>query len=139
MPRRPMLRGRLEPVAAMSRTQKYLPILLLALMVQIFAPVAACWSVAVAAADPLQSASICHSVPDGSSGQDDQGDGKATHALCTICCVAQASSTLDTPPQIALSIPARQVTSVVWTPATSDYSPGRSGSNAQARAPPKSI
>jgi len=134
-----MLRERLEPVAAMSRTQKYLPILLMALMVQIFAPVAACWSVAMAAADPLQSASICHSAPDGSSGQDDQGGGNSTHALCTICCVAQASSSIDTPPQVALSIPARQVTAVVWTPATPDHSPARSGSNAQARAPPKSI
>jgi len=134
-----MLRERLEPVAAMSRTQKYLPILLLALMVQIFAPVAACWSAATAAADPLQSASICHSAPDGSSGQDNQGGGNSTHALCTICCVAQATGSIDTPPQIVLSIPAQQVTQVVWISATQDHSRARSGSNAQARAPPLSI
>ena len=134
-----MLRERLEPVAAMSRTQKYLPILLLALVVQIFAPVAASWSAATAAADPLQSASICHSAPDGSSGQNDQGGDKATHALCTICCVAQATGSIDTPPQIALSTPARQVTTVVWISATQDRSRERPGSNAQARAPPLSI
>ena len=35
------------------RFQKYLPIVLVALMVQIFAPIGACWAAAVVASDPL--------------------------------------------------------------------------------------
>ena len=42
------------------RLQKYLPIILIALMVQILAPVVACWAAAVAASDPLNTAQICH-------------------------------------------------------------------------------
>ena len=43
------------------RLQKFLPIVLLALMVQILAPIGACWAAAVAVSDPLGSAVIWRS------------------------------------------------------------------------------
>ena len=52
--------------------QKFLPIVLIALAVQILAPIAASWAAAIASFDPLQAAEICHSLPK-SSGQPDPG------------------------------------------------------------------
>ena len=49
----------MDPVRNMRRRyHKYLPIVLIALMVQIFAPIGACWAAAVAVSDPLAAASI---------------------------------------------------------------------------------
>ena len=42
------------------RLIKFLPIVLMALLAQIFAPVAACLAASNAASDPLQGAVICH-------------------------------------------------------------------------------
>ena len=44
----------------MRRLKNFLPIVLIALMVQIFAPVGACWAASIAASDPLSGAVICH-------------------------------------------------------------------------------
>ena len=121
----------------MPRYQKYLPIVLIALAIQILAPIAACWAAATAAADPLQSAEICHSLSGATSSQSDQSGGQTAHdGICAICCVARASASIDTPQQIALAIPYRQTSSVVWTIAAPDLSPSHAGSNTQARAPP---
>ena len=42
------------------RLRKFLPIVLIAVMVQILAPIAACWAASIAASDPLHAAVICH-------------------------------------------------------------------------------
>jgi hypothetical protein len=116
--------------------QKFLPIVLIALAVQILAPIAASWAAAVAGSDPLQAAEICHSLPDG-SGQTDRGTDQHAHdGACLICCAVQASAALDTPQQVALSVPYRQTTRVVWHSAARDVSQARHRSNTQARAPP---
>lgn len=49
------------------RLERFLPIVVLALVMQILAPIAASWAAGITVADPLQSASICHSdgTPDG--------------------------------------------------------------------------
>ena len=41
------------------RLWKFLPIVLMALAVQIFAPIGACWAASIAASDPLHAAPIC--------------------------------------------------------------------------------
>ena len=116
--------------------EKFLPIVLIALAVQILAPIAASWAAATAASDPLQAAEICHSLPD-SSGQTDQGTDRHAHdGACLICCAVHASAALDTPQQAAFCVPYRQTSLVVWRHAAPDASPSRAGSNAQARAPP---
>src|SRR5579862_904092 len=116
--------------------QKFLPIVMIALAVQILAPIAASWAAAVASSDPLQAAEICHSLPDG-SGQTDQGTDQHAHdGTCLICCALHASAALDTPQQVALSIPYRPTTRVAWHSAAQDVSSARHRSTTQARAPP---
>jgi hypothetical protein len=119
------------------RLQKFLPVVLIALAVQILAPIAASWAAAAAASDPLQAAEICHSLAPDGTGQGDQGSGPNAHdGACLICCAAQASSSLDAPQFVAFQAPYRQTTHVVWNLAASDAQSSRSGSNTQARAPP---
>jgi len=117
------------------RLQKFLPIVLIALMVQILAPVAACWAAAVAASDPLRVAEICHD--SGSAATDQQGDQRGQHGGgCAICCLASANASLDTPNPVAFGAPYRETARVAWHEQTVDLSAFRVGSNTQARAPP---
>ena len=119
------------------RLQKFLPIFLIALTVQILAPIAAGWTAALAAADPLGAAAICHSDPAGLPTSGDQGaDHRAHDGLCSICCAAQAGVSLDTPQPLAAAIPFRQPARVVWRDSAPELASARAGSNAQARAPP---
>jgi hypothetical protein len=120
----------------MHRQRKFLPIVLLALALQMLAPVVACWAAGIAASDPLQAtAAICH---DGAGQeQGDQGSGHRAHdGACSICCAAQASASFDTP-TVAVATPYRQCQAVVWHNVAADLSPSRAGSNNQARAPPQ--
>lgn len=119
----------------MPRLQKFLPIVLIALAAQILAPIAVSWATARAITDPLQTAEICHS--SSGAGQSDHSGGQPAHdGLCTICCIAQASASTDTPQQPTLTVPYRAVLRVVWNAAAAERSPFRAGTNAQARAPP---
>ena len=111
---------------------------MLALALQMLAPVIACWAAGIAASDPLQAtAAICHD----SAGQEqgDQGSGHRAHdGACSICCAAQASASFDTPKaKVAVATPHRQSQDVVWHDVAADLSPSRAGSNNQARAPPQ--
>jgi hypothetical protein len=117
-----------------GRPKKFLPIVLLALVMQILAPVAASWAAGIAAADPLQAASICHS--DASTGTGDQGREQSAHdGLCAIC-VSYAAAAVDAPKPVTLVQLARQFRPVPWLDAALTRSPSRIGSNSQARAPP---
>jgi hypothetical protein len=114
-----------------------LPVVLIALAVQILAPIAATWAAAMAAADPLQSAEICHTIPGATSGQSDRSGGQPAHdSACIICCAVQANASIDAPQQTAFAVPYRHTTRMVWAAAAPDLSPFRAGSNTQARAPP---
>jgi Protein of unknown function (DUF2946) len=120
-----------------QRFQKYLPIVLIALMVQIFAPIGACWAAAIAASDPLAAANICH---DGASatGQKDNQTAPDGHrgGSCAICCLASAGAAIDTPKIEAFAVPHRETARVAWHDQTADIAASRTRSNAQARAPP---
>jgi hypothetical protein len=117
--------------------QKYLPIVLIALMVQIFAPIGACWA-AVAASDPLATAEICHDsgTAAGQAGDQTGGEHREHGSACAICCLASASASIDTPTFAAVAYPYRQTARVVWHSQSADLAAFRAGSNAQARAPP---
>jgi Protein of unknown function (DUF2946) len=122
------------------RLQKYLPIVLIALTVQILAPIAASWAAAMAVADPLAAIEICHSLPASDSAQGDQGaDPRAHDGACPICCVAQASASLDTTQAVVVAMPYRAVARVEWHEQVSGPARPPIGSNAQARAPPLSV
>jgi hypothetical protein len=121
------------------RLQKYLPIVLVALLVQILAPIAASWAAAMVASDPLGAAEICHSLPISDTTQNDQGADHRAHGACPICCVAQAGSSLDTPKAIVVAMPYRAAALVAWRDQVSALARAQAGSNAQARAPPLSM
>ncbi|WGD56321.1 DUF2946 family protein [Bradyrhizobium sp. CB1650] len=121
-----------------ARLQKFLPIVLIALVMQVLAPIAACWAAGQAVADPLQSAVICHSTSEQGAGLDDQSGAPAAHAgACALCCLAQANASLDSPLQATLSIPFRYAESVAWHAAADHAATPHRGSSAQARAPPQ--
>src|SRR5437879_1755707 len=68
------------------RLRKFLPIVLMAVMVQILAPVAACWAASIAGSDPLHAAAICHDDGGANSGQ--TGQPRAHDGCCSVCSVA---------------------------------------------------
>src|ERR1051325_10109622 len=143
------------------RLKKFLPIVLIAALVQIFAPIGATWAATIAAADPLHAVPICHgataSIPDqpAPSGQPSAHDG-----CCSVCSVVHSGAPVDAPqavpaepfrpatsvvvpglapvapPQAMPTEPFRPATSVVWPDTTPDLFVSRPGSHAQARAPP---
>ena len=119
------------------RLRKFLPIVLMAAMVQILAPVAACWAASIAASDPLHAAAICHDDGASSSGQTDQtGQPRAHDGCCSVCSVAHTGAPVDAP-QTAVATPYQDPARVVWLDRAPDLIGSRTGSHAQARAPPQ--
>ena len=119
------------------RLRKFFPIVLIALTVQIFAPIAACWAAGIVASDPLHAAIICHDNAASTSIPTDQtGQPRAHDGCCSVCSLAQTGAPVDAP-QTAVATPYLQSRRVVWL----DRAPGlfvaRTGSHAQARAPPQ--
>lgn len=120
-----------------ARLQKFLPVVLIALAMQVLAPIAACWAAGSAAADPLGNAVVCHSAGVSGGALDDQtGAPGAQAGSCSICCLAQASASFDAP-QAVFSTPFRHAARVVWHDASAAVVTIHGGSNAQARAPPR--
>ncbi|GLH75879.1 hypothetical protein SSBR45G_07870 [Bradyrhizobium sp. SSBR45G] len=117
-----------------QRLQALLPIVLIALMVQILAPIGAARAAAFAASDPLRGLEICHSQP-GSQPADDESRAKPGGDSCALCCAVQAVA-LDAPALVAADVPHRDVRDVVWRASSSDIVAARAFSSAQARAPP---
>jgi hypothetical protein len=118
-----------------QRLQRFLPVVLFAVVVQILAPIGACWAPSIAAAaDPLQLTVVCH---DGAANnQDDQtGQPRAHDGCCSVCSVVHTGGPVGTPHDaIAGGYGAPQ--RVVWLETTPDLLGSRPGSHAQARAPP---
>ncbi len=118
------------------RLRKFLPIVLIALAVQILAPIGACWAASIAASDPLHAAAICHgnaaSVPDQT---DQSGQHRAHDGCCSVCSVVHSGAPVDTP-QAAFVTPTRHAERTVWLDTAPDLFSSKAGSHAQARAPP---
>lgn len=119
-----------------ARLQKFLPLVLLALAMQVLAPIAACWSAGQAVADPLSAAVICHSASE-QGGNDRTGTPTAHGAACALCCLAQAGASLDSPPQLVFAIPFRHAERVVWRDPDASLVGVYKDSGARARAPPQ--
>jgi hypothetical protein len=121
-----------------ARLRKFLPLVLLALAMQVLAPIAVCLAAGQAIADPsqIQAGAICHSTELPGSGVDDQTGAPAAHgAACAFCCLAQANASLDSP-QAVFATPFRPAVRVTWHAVSHHGAPSSGGSNAQARAPP---
>jgi hypothetical protein len=118
------------------RLRKFLPVVLMAVMVQILAPVAACWAASIAGSGPLFAAAICHDDGASNSGQTDQtGQPRAHDGCCSVCSVVHTGAPVD-PPQTAVATPYRDPARMVWLDRAPDLFGSRTGSHAQARAPP---
>jgi Protein of unknown function (DUF2946) len=119
------------------RLRKFLPIVLIALTVQILAPIAACWAASVAASDPLHAAVICHDSGASTPGQADQSGQPGAHdGCCSVCSVAHTGAPVDSPQTAAVTTPYLHSKRVVWLDRAPDLFGSRAGSHAQARAPP---
>lgn len=117
------------------RLGKFLPIVMIAMLVQIFAPVAACLAFSNAAADPLAGA-ICSHVADASSSQEGQTDPQQGQANCCTLCGAVHSATPTPDPQGSVVTIEREVKAVIWRETSFVPPPSAAASNAQARGPP---
>jgi hypothetical protein len=137
--RRAAFRGRSHAgvvVARRRRLQPWLPIALLALLMQIAAPIGASWLAAAALADPLRGTEICHSDPDAAPAPANPTGDHACGIDCLICCVLHAGGALDAPRSPALVIPHLAIGRITWLGAALILARAQAGSNAQARAPP---
>jgi hypothetical protein len=118
------------------RLERFLPIVLIALLVQIFAPVGATWAASIAASDPLHAVPICHgaaaSVPDQPA---QSGQPPAHEGCCSVCSVVHGGAPLDARQAVAAT-PLFRAVRVLWLDTTPDLFSSRAGSHAQARAPP---
>ena len=119
-----------------KRLKNFLPIVLIALMVQIFAPIGACWAASIAASDPLAAAVICHGNADVPTGQSDQTGHRAHDGCWSVCSVLHTGAPVDAPQTTNAIVIERQHARVVWVEFTTDRFGSRAGSHAQARAPP---
>jgi hypothetical protein len=118
------------------RLEFLLPIVLLAVMVQLLAPIAAFRSAAAAAADPQAMSAICSEMA--SHGDADNSPGQAQHTgdCCSFCAACHVGANPLAPPQPVFVVLQRHYQLVAWLQADAAMPTARVGSNAQARAPP---
>src|SRR4051812_40742941 len=118
------------------RLRKFLPTVLIAVLVQIFAPIGATWAASLAASDPLHAAVICHGNAASTSSHTDQSGPKGAHdGCCSVCSAVHTGAPVDAP-QTAAATPARHAERLIWLNTAPDLFGSRAGSHAQARAPP---
>lgn len=110
----------------------FLPIVVLALLAQIFAPIGACWAYSAVMADPLRAAELCK--PGNSSG-DSSGSQTVMHDCCGACALAHAPATPPEPQMYAVA-PSQQVRTLAWRQIDDACARQQRDRNAQARAPP---
>jgi hypothetical protein len=112
-----------------------IPIVLLAVLVQLIAPIAAFRVAANAVSDPLYFASICSEI----HGDSQTAPAKMEHDSGTCCAVCTAglagTPAVDPPPFVYVALQ-RQYQLLSWLEAADPMAAIRIGSNAQAPAPP---
>jgi hypothetical protein len=120
------------------RLEVFIPIVLLSILVQLFAPIAAFRVVAYAVNDPVYMASICTEMASSPDAHTAPAKTQHDHGDCCVFCAAGHGGTIaiEPPPLIFVSLQ-RQYQRVSWLKAADPISAGRVGSNAQARAPPQ--
>jgi hypothetical protein len=118
------------------RLKNLLPIVLIALAVQIVAPIAACWAAVIAASDPLSAAVICHGKGGAAGAASQDGAPGVQRGCCALCGVLHSGAPVEPPRTAATFTFDRQVTSVVWHELALEPVTSRAGSPEQARAPP---
>ena len=119
------------------RLQNYLPVFLIALMVQVLAPIAACWTAAAAASEPGSFAQICRGGAAATTEQGNPGEQQRDRCnACPICCLADGGGSVDIARIDAFSAVHRKPARIVWCNQLSAARSTRDRSNSEARAPP---
>lgn len=118
-----------------KRLGRFLPIVMLAVLVQLFAPIGIMRVSAAAIADPLAGTALCENLHGAQPGDHDGDNPHKLCVCCPLCSLAHAVTPLDNPPVMHVAIQ-RAYQRVVWLDA--QPVPARSifGSSQQARAPP---
>jgi Protein of unknown function (DUF2946) len=115
---------------------KFLPIVAIAVLVQLFAPIAASWSMS-ASLDPLSAVPICSSLHEEAGSSQQPSDHQPTvQDCCSICFVAHNTALADDPSN-AVAIPQSYASVISWSDHAFHLAFARYDSAAQARAPPK--
>lgn len=117
------------------RLGRFLPIVLLAMLVQFLAPIGASWAFAATASDPLHLAGICSSATEAATDPGDADPDHAAMACCTLCCVAQAATSTPDPQAFFVKLQ-RDSSAVVWDDPRPAVRASIIRAHAQARAPP---
>ncbi len=116
------------------RLRVFLPVVLLALLMQVLAPIAVCWAASAASVDPLRQVSICHGSGDDGSDQPDRRS-TAHHELCAFC-ISHAATAMDAPSAQGIVAHPGQILIVLWPEAVAAVAGMGTGSNSWARGPP---
>lgn len=120
------------------RLEAFIPIVLLAIMVQLLAPVAAFRVVADAVFDPIYMASICS----GAASAQDEPQTVPTNTqhhigkCCAVCGAGHGIGAAVDPPAQVFVVLQRQYQLTSWLEFAEPMQALRVGSNTQARAPP---
>ncbi|SDS12537.1 DUF2946 family protein [Bradyrhizobium canariense] len=119
------------------RLEILIPIVLLAVLVQLFAPIAAFRAFAFAANDPLYMSTICSDMSASADTQTAPAKTQHEHGDCCAFCAAGhgGAVAVNPPPLIFVSLQ-REYQRVSWLEAAERMPTIRVGSNSQARAPP---
>jgi Protein of unknown function (DUF2946) len=119
------------------RLEVFIPIVVLAVLVQLMAPIAAFRVVAYATTDPLYLASLCSQMTSASETPADPAKTQHQHGDCCAFCVGSHGGAVAVdPPPLTFASLQRQYQQISWLEATEAMPVFRVGSNAQARAPP---
>jgi hypothetical protein len=119
------------------RLEVFIPIVLLSILVQLFAPIAAFRVLAYAASDPLYMASICTEMASSADAQTAPAKTQHDHGdCCVFCATGHGGSIGVTPPSLVFVSLQHLYQRVSWLEAADPMPADRAGSNAQARAPP---
>jgi hypothetical protein len=121
---------------ARRRVRSILPIFLIALMVQIFAPVGAIWAM-TQASDPLAGAPICAHIDDGAApSTDPAAPASSQHDCCPLCQFAHSGVAPLAPPPAPPARAAEPHRLISWSVVCAPVRDSAEASHRQARAPP---
>jgi hypothetical protein len=120
------------------RLEVFIPIVMLSILVQLFAPVAAFRMVAFAASDPVLAAPICHDSAASADTQTAPAESRHDRGICCVLCAAGHGTavSVDPPPVVFVHLQ-RLYQRIEWLEAAEAMPAVRVGSNTQERAPPQ--
>jgi hypothetical protein len=120
------------------RLETFVPIVLLSILVQLFAPIAAFRVVAHAVADPLEMTSICAAMASAADAKSAPAKTQHDHGDCCVFCAAgHGGAAVEASPAPVFVSLQRIYQTIAWLESAAMLPTVRVGSNAQARAPPK--